>query len=128
MKTSEMIAMLEENPKQKHEHIDQFGDRHELSVNNSGYLCYKKWNKEGKLLDPNQYSGGHFNGNMKMDFNWQPVREPVPVWEAVKALYEGKSITCDGGECGQCVFSSDVGVVESMDYECIREGKWFIND
>lgn len=86
-KTSEMIAMLEKNPKSElWFQVSPYSEKKTLYdkvclVN--GILC---WGGNPKL--PFQISIGEY------DLNWWLVREPVPVWEAIKALSEGKSVTC----------------------------------
>jgi len=70
-KTSEMIAMLEKNPKLKF-------------INKNGYIvcsdgCFIK------ICD---------SYHLSLQEDWQLVREPVPVWEAIKAFKEGKTISC----------------------------------
>ena len=77
MKTSEMIAMLEKNPK----------------------LSFKRKNREDiyKICDMGflaSIEGHSITPNLRLDDDWQLIREPVPAWEAIKAYVEGKNISC----------------------------------
>lgn len=127
MKFSEATAKLEENPKQKYEAIDHYGDKHELSASGSGFLYYKKWGKDGVFLDPDKYGGGHFNGNIAIgskEYNWQLVREPVPAWEAVKAFCEGKKVSYITPEGDEWQFAER----SLYDVDRFINSKWYIND
>ena len=110
MKTSEMIAMLEKNSK--------------LRFKRSMY-------KQGIIYGVNIAGGiGAIDGTLgviSITDDWELVREPVPVWEAVKALYEGKKITCHKKGCGNgCAFDGEENRTEEMDYDCIATGTWYI--
>jgi len=82
MKTSEMIAMLEKDPTLKfwspQAPIDSY-----LYVDRYKRICWGGRQQEGQLFTP----------TIKESEDWEIVREPVPVWEAIKALKEGQTVT-----------------------------------
>lgn len=120
MKFSEAIAMLEKNPSLKFK-----SQSHIIGVSpNSGFI-------EIKQADGEPSSGLSHNVRLRdcagcKANDWQLIREPVPVWEAVKALSEGETIevvTPNGHEY----------IIDPQDNECISthmllKGKWYIND
>lgn len=118
MKTSEMMAMLEENPNLKFEFKG-----HTVTVGVGGFLSMSY--HEG-------YSSGP-HGNLAIkNADWQLVREPVPVWEAIKAWKEGRTITVNCSECNyspiqKCSFK---GSDEPKDFcdEAMRNGTWYIDE
>jgi len=109
MKTSQMIAMLEKNPK----------------------LSFKRKNKEDiyKICDMGflaSIEGHSITPNLRLDDDWQLIHEPVPVEIAIKALREGKRIkviTSNGHEY----------YLDPQDNECVSThtlltGRWYIED
>lgn len=89
MKTSEMIAMLEQNPKLKFK--SQTG--YIASVNEFTGL-FRWQHPQGTTGISNNLRLLSIPGDIADD--WTPCREPVPVWEAIKALLsEGKTVTCE---------------------------------
>ena len=131
MKTSEMIAMLERNPKLKYR-----SGIHEVSVDGSGFLKVKY------MPEPNLGSGspsGNFrivdSDVIKAD-NWQLVRQPVTWQEAIEARINGKTITCE--KCGGCDGDKNCRVKEEQIFlntkfgiPCwnqIKTGIWYIED
>ena len=71
MKTSEMIAMLEKNPK----------------------LTFKNKDDSARVNRLKNPSVSSFSLDFLLqDNDWELVPEPVPAWEAIKALCEGKKI------------------------------------
>jgi len=129
VKLSQVIAALEKDPKLICNAIDSFGDKHELSINEHGYLRYRKTRGDGYYIDPAKHSGGQFNGNLNLEYDWQIVPQPVSVWEALKAWAEdGKEIRCkpSGTSCGhdECTYKSgDCGAISR---HCIIAGTWYI--
>jgi hypothetical protein len=89
-KTSEVIAMLEENPKLKFKN-----GATALYVNASGYL---EGENNGKCsLDGNIkiFIHKHDIGIFKTD-EWELIQQPIPFLEAVKAYAAGKkTIRCE---------------------------------
>ena len=130
MLMEKVIEELRKNPKLNYRAIDSFGDRHEMSISDTGYFYYRKFRKDGYFLDPNKHSGGHFNGNINATLDWQLVREPVPVWEAIKAYCEGKKVYCVFKMFGEkegkfYLNNSDDWVFRG---NLLTEGKWFVED
>jgi len=109
-----MIKMLTENPKlrfkrQSTESIYELGESEFLTVVGKSYC----------------------SANIRIDDEWTLVREPVPVWEAIKALTEGKVVECIAdkcsgcdGKCKGCVFPGD----RVLSIEMVKTGTWYIGD
>ena len=118
MKTSEMIAMLEKNPELKFE--SKKGSSYSTNLTASSSLGTIDIMRDGIR---EWVSVG-------IDRDWQLVREPVPVWEAIKALCEGKLIWVempDGtSERFPCNPYSDW--CRKIGYKQITQGKWFIEE
>lgn len=117
-KTSEMIAMLEENPRLKF-------TRRKATFGYGGAVECKNGILRG--VDGEHYPFVLSLHNEVMD-DWQLVREPpVPVWEALKAWMEGKTVYCIHKDCvpGKCVHTAQ-GV-----FACnrgLKEGTWYIGE
>lgn len=114
MKTSEMIAMLEKNPKFKFEAINPVHPESHIAGITNNVLC---WN--GDISFPLRLNFGN-----DYEHDWQLVREPVPAWEAVKAFCEGKSVSYVTPEGDEWKFEKQVL------YESNRliNSTWYIND
>lgn len=95
MKTSEMIAMLERNPKLK------FVSKH--GVRFSGFI---------KLPDI-------------IDEEWVLVDDSVPAWVAIRALQDGKTVTCKYGSEEKTYYPLAAYLITSIDIKC---GKWYIKE
>lgn len=123
MKTSEMIAMLEKDPSLKFTRSKcTFGYGGSLHLEN-GRLYGKSGDSYPFVLD---------DRNRPMD-DWQIVREPVPVWDAIKALCEGKTVECEMVSGYGDNFYLRPEMLDQSDPEFfhmswIRKGKWYIND
>jgi len=93
MKTSEMIAMLEDNPNMSFSRKSR--DRTFFVGVRSGYFVEWAIGTNGETIKHSLPGGLKFFGNTSTNADWQLVRESVPVWEAIKAYTEGKTVTCD---------------------------------
>ena len=129
MKTSEMFAMLEKNPKLTF--VCRNGDNEYFmtseTVFNTYYKSYAK--KNGQVIT--QRGEGDFFGNINFDDNWQVIREPVPSWEAIKALSEGKSIEwhSDNDREILCFSKNDKPESEwAVNLNIFFTGKWYVNE
>lgn len=116
MKTWEMIKMLTENPKLKF--ADPEGN---IAMIDQFYVL--RWQGQG--------NGRPVNINIRHE-NWQLVPEPVPVWEAIKAYMEGKTVTC---WCKQkckkadgCEYSKTGSDPKDFCKAGILEGTWYIEE
>ena len=121
MKTSEMIAMLENNPDLKFKSSHPFIKNNFIYVDEYGIV---RWGGEGQ-------NGELFIVIGKKADNWALVREPVPVWEAFKALIEGKTIRCEvelkdyrygfllSPESFECIS-------RGFDIKWLKTGTWYI--
>lgn len=123
MKTSEMIAMLEDNPKLKFRR-ETFDPVAFITLDVFGHLIngYTKepWNIVLSSCD-------------QVIDNWQLVREPVPVWEAIKAVTEGKTAVCEYTQEYNPVvrafrFSKDDLKGFAFHADLIISGTWYIED
>ena len=119
MKTSEMIAMLEKNPK--------------LIYESHGSGLIRAVVSSTGILDFENVIGGTRVDLKRND--WTLVREPVPVWEAIKALTEGKPVKCECQECCQAVKSVActfylLGLQSGLSLcsNGVLIGKWYIED
>lgn len=109
MKTSEMIAMLEKNPKLKFK---------------SGNKFFRLYDGQNSLYGwAGENSEGTWNFNIKDE--WELVAEPVPVWEAIKALQDGKTIS---RMIGSERFTYEPNSVYSITCTAIKYGEWFIEE
>lgn len=137
MRTSEMIAMLEKNPKLKFETL-AYGARRTF-YNNEGYLRYDVYFPgSNKIMDSDKMGGG-FNGNFGINMDWQLVREPVPMWEALQAWAGGKTVKCSLSTTDKetrhntGIYQGDAPYLQDgnglgISKDEITTGKWFIED
>lgn len=78
MKTSEMIAMLEENPRLRFRATND-RTRMKFYCILGYYFCDVYNSSDGELISPSS-DGGGFNGNFSMDLEWEII--PIPVtWQ-----------------------------------------------
>lgn len=134
MKTLDMFNKLEANPKQKFQCIDDYGHTMKFYTNGTGYLFFERYDHGGKLISSN-YGGGGFNGNLRFDYEWELVKEPVSWQEAIRAWIEirkGFYIECGGNTYRQlkhrrlgCLRCNDKDV-DGFDSEMFENGKWYI--
>jgi hypothetical protein len=123
-----MIKMLGENPKLKFENW-KGTQRTVVKIGVYGFIVANVTvDSERKEESLPAYN---FFGNFTPKSEWALVREPVPVWEAIKAWVEGKEIHChcnDVPECknNPCLFPQDDRDDVSM--KCFKEGRFYIED
>jgi hypothetical protein len=84
-KTSEAIAMLEQNPNLKFMDVD--GSI--LSLSRYGYLF------RNHPEDKDGVGCNGIDGNIKPNTAWELIQQPVDFLTAVKAYAEGKTIRCE---------------------------------
>lgn len=124
MKTWEMIAMLEKNPKLR------FTDN---SLVGADYLAnvVGMYNNRLSWIRPNGEVFNDFPVTIKnMNLDWELVREPVPVWEAIKAfVMEGKNISCvaDGSEV-KFTIKCNADYKHAFSNVFILTGTWYIEE
>jgi len=107
-----MIAMLEENPKLKFKR-QRNGDIYELGEN--GFVS--------------TVGRSGLSANMRIDDDWQLIREPVPVWEAIKALTEGKkTVECEYKPAYKAIYSNRMSDLAAIPIDNIKNGTWYIRE
>ena len=115
MKTSEMIAMLERNPKLEFRgKMWDDNDRRYFGVDAEGIMRFFPENS-GVL-----YVGGEF----WVEVTKQP-ESTISAGVAIKALQDGKTIHC---MIGSERFTYEPGSVYYIPYTAIKDGKWFIKE
>lgn len=113
MKTSEMIAMLERNPKLEFRgKMWDDNDRRYFGVDAEGIMRFFPENS-GVL-----YVGGEF---------WEVTKQPesISAWVAIKALQDGKTIHC---MIGTERFTYEPDSVYYIPNTHIKYGKWFVKE
>ena len=83
MKINEVFEKLIENPKDTYEVIRKDNYRKELSAND-GYFIFKRYNTNGELINSDSLAGG-FNNNIKVNDDWQLVRQSVDFMTAINS-------------------------------------------
>jgi len=116
MKTSEMIAMLEKNPKLRFRRKNWIYNNNDTYVSTNEHGMIKLFTSIGTLVF-------HINHN-----DWQLIREPVPAWEAIKALCEGKNIVCEQENGDKFTVRGREDYCHMISKEALQTGKWFIED
>jgi len=129
MKTSEMIAMLEKNPKLVFSQIS--GNREIfVGVHKTGHFI--QWCKyNGEIRKEDLPARLRFFGNVHTNGEWQLVREPVPAWEAIKAYMEGKVICCEmtpSTNAFHLSLEKTNSAWNRFDMEWLQHGTWYIKD
>lgn len=119
-KTSEVIAMLEQNPKLKFKCItDGIGEYCTIEVNH-GRICWGGDNRLPMYIVVDK------------PLEWELVQQPVSFMEAVKAYSEGKTIRCEkNGHVleykpfyGMLKLKTGQAVTATQ----ILEGRWYVED
>ncbi len=135
MKLWEVIKELTEDPTKKFEAEMYCGNTVRMTVKKGfgGYYNFEVFN--GKRLIDQSLGGGAFSGNVALDLDWQPVRQPVrqSVWqpvtwqEAIQAWADGKKVTVltlFGLGSREVKKSRGSSITE---YE-ITNGTWYVED
>ena len=124
MKTSEMIAMLEKDPKLR------FTSGGEISTMEA--IC-----RSGNI--ELYYIPAELRYEFRCDRDWQLVREPVTWQEALQAALDGKTIVCKncagcGENCGDYKEKQILSIKRngendmSICLEQLQGGTWYIED
>ena len=126
MKTSEMFAMLEKNPKLTLV-CRKCGTEYFMTTETVFSTYYKSYAKrDGQIIT---HKRGRFFGNISFDDDWQIVREPVPAWEAIKALSEGKSAQWHSDDDREILcFNKSNMPTWAVNLNIFFTGKWYINE
>lgn len=128
MKLWEVLKALEENPKKRFECSLSSGFKALMSTSD-GYFDLKIFDCYGKLISQEK-KGGAFNENIRVNNDWQEVKQPVPWQKAieawanggkVKCILHGKSFTYDSSKWGN-MYSGDGYLCDSE----ILHGTWYI--
>ena len=119
MKLSEVITEIENGSRKTYEAKTGSDWRAQIKWNR-GYLSLDIW-REGKYIPMNLPAGG-FNGNIMLDYDWQPKPKYVSWQEALKAMGNGEKIFC---ECpGHISRSNEIGF--NVTQHMIKYGVWGI--
>ena len=117
MKTSEMIAMLEENPKLRFRRKNWIYNNNDVYVSTNEHGMIKLFNSIGTLVF-------YINHN-----DWQLVREPVPVWEAIKALVSDRQTIRGVNQYGEFTITPDkLESSQQLALRGLKDCSWFIGD
>ena len=132
MKTSEMMAMLEKNPKLRFRCNGPGGTVHFVTTSHEKYYKQEalfqgmvRTDEIDKSLPP----GLRFFGNVAIDSEWELVPQSVPWQEALQARLDGKTVKVDcpdcGGDADSCVFEPTQDK-ESVCFSALKEGTFYI--
>ena len=139
MKTSEMIAMLEKNPKLRFRCNGPGGTVHFVTTSHEKYYKQEalfqgmvRTDEFDKPLPP----GLRFFGNVAIDSEWELVPHPVPWQEALQAWTEGKTIKCKCNGCGpdstrcggftKIFYGASLTMAGLLCQSMITNGTWYI--
>ena len=124
MKTSEMIAMLEKNPKLRFKKAS-WQDGSQIGIFNNEIQMLTSFGGTWGFNESDRYKYAcEFLSKNYTD--WQLIREPVPVWEAIKALTEGKPIKWEPPDGRAVIIMPDFYF--SCSGNSLKTGKWYIED
>lgn len=115
MKTSKMIEMLEKNPNLKFR----------LPAWDVSLLCA---DSSGRMRVINRLTGDTVETRIPMADTWEIFRQPVQLWEAVKALQEGKAILhvpYGYDDMGERTYHNAIFLFKS-DSRRFESGSWYI--
>ena len=124
-RTSEAIAMLENNPEAK------------LTAKIAGQTCEIRVDNEGYVMTHFSGTFEGFEGNIGINTEWELIQQSIPFMEAVKAYSEGKTIRCEWNgrskkwESEYKNGSLYKGIEEYDGAVCPEEilnGKWYVED
>ena len=127
MKTSEVIEALERNPWKRFE-CNLFSGFKALMSTRDGYFDLKIFNCNGELISQEK-KGGAFNENIRVNKDWQEVKQPVTWQEAIEAWANGKRIKYEN-EHGCLTYSGntlkdEIGPLASYQ---LTTGTWYIEE
>ena len=125
MKTSEVIEALERNPWKRFE-CNLFSGFKALMSTRDGYFDLKILNCNGELISQEK-KGGAFNENIRVNKDWQEVKQPVTWQEAIEAWANGSSIKCEC-EGGVTFFKPPRQSSACFTAKLITHGTWYIED
>ena len=125
MKLWEVLKELEENPKKVFE-CNLISDFKAVMSTRDGYFDLKIFNYYGELISQ-EIKGGAFNENIRINRDWQEVKQPVTWQEAIEAWAEGKKITCECEGVGTFFRPSNVSSA-CFTAKLITHGTWYIED
>ena len=113
MRTSEMIAMLEENPKLRFTTKRYGNGTDEITVSELGYIGFAKF---------------CISAYINIDDDWQLVREPVTLEVAIRAWANGKGIYVkkDGLVSSRYHKAGQPNIVITPSQ--VLTGKWYIDE
>jgi len=122
MKTWEMIKMLSENTKLRFDALVEY----------PGYIQAMQVFKYGNAIALNIKDGSPkfltMDGNI-MAADWQLVREPVPVWEAIKALMADKKSIRGVNRFGEFVISPEhLESTQKLAISNLKDCLWYIEE
>lgn len=120
MKTSQMIAMLEQNPGLKFKAYTCLN--HEAGIEMQTREGY-----DGKVLC---FDDCELTINeITLKYDWTLIPQPVPWQEALQARLDGKTVKVDcpdcGGDADSCVFEPTQDK-ESVCFSALKEGTFYI--
>ncbi len=115
MKLWEVLKALEENPKKVFE-CNLLSGFKALMSTRDGYFDLKIFNCYGELISQ-EVKGGAFNENIRVNNDWQEVKQPVTWQEAIKACANGSLIMCEYK-----------GIKKFFTAKLITHGTWYIED
>ena len=120
MKLSEVIAEIENGSRKIYQAtLPGTGNTARISLRER-YFYLDIFNHKG--LIPQDLSGGAFNGNIMLDYDWSPKPKYVSWQEALKAMGEGERIFCELPE--QTVRSNEIGF--NVTANMVKYGVWGI--
>ena len=121
MKTSEMITALEKNPKLKFKG-DKWIDGSVLQLDEEGHV---------EIVS---YSGNRISAETVLAYipsriNWQLIREPVPVWEAIKALVSDKQTIRGVNRYGEFTITpNQLESSQPLAVSNLKDCLWYVED
>ena len=120
MKLSEVIAEIENGSTRTYEAIIPEMDNKARIKASKGYFRLDIFNNKG--LIGQELGAGAFNGNIMLDYYWQPKPKYVSWQEALSAMSGGEKIFC---ECpGHISRSNEIGF--NVTPHMIKYGVWGI--
>ena len=129
MKLWEVIKELTEDQTKKFEaKLTSSGWMVYMSVDTtfSKYFKFEVINNKG-LIEESR-GGGGFNGNVALDLDWQPARQPVPWQKAIEAWAKGKMVYVENRAGGRVYRQGGEGEKMYLLQSEIKNGTWYVED